>query len=110
MPKALRLKLLEEAAVPNDFHITKSHGCALRKIRSNESENWLCFKGKTGLCLSSMEPGNKVQNVQGWKCEKEELCKKEANFAICVKCMNVETLTECLPYMLGSGLDLLQIR
>ena len=78
IPRILKMKLLEDAAVPNEYHITRSHPCALHKMGTKDEGQWRCSRAKQEgkQCLSEMMKLSKeeLNLVEGWKCEKDEEC------------------------------------
>ena len=98
IPVKLQSKLLGDAAEPEEYHVTLSHKCELKKTREDVEGKWMCAGLKSqGLeCLSKMKSNEDSINKSGWKCPKGEHC-DEPNFVICKKCLLMDYLVEHLP-------------
>ena len=101
IPAELQSILLGDAAEPEEYHVTLSHKCELKKKRDVEGK-WMCARAvnSQGLeCLSKMKSNEDSINKSGWKCPKGEDCELEPNFVICQKCLLIDYLVEHLPDM-----------
>ena len=106
MPDKLRNILLGDAAEPEEYHVTRSHHCLVKKTRDkDDGGKWICGRALDGQgCLSKMNSVRDSKWEVGWKCSKGNQCMDENKtsrlFVICLKCMRMDHLVENLPNML----------
>ena len=75
MSQTLQLKILGDAGIFDDKHITASHPHKLQKIKGTERPKWECSVNISGKrCKNQMESEEDRDGVIGWMCKEGASC------------------------------------
>ena len=100
MSQTLQLKILGDAGVFDDKHITASHKHKLLKIKGTERPKWECSVKISGKKCKNETKEEDKDGVIGWMCKEGSSCDQDPNYAICISCAMVEALDIGLRFIL----------